>query len=383
MHRTIGGIATSCVATLAVALALAGCSSSSGSADTSGTDQRAVTDAQAAVATLLRPVEPVELDLEPIENLPDLAGRTVLIVPSHKVIFGTQAQAITNVLTGLGVETTICDGQGNPTQMTSCMQQANTLRAVGVVTIAIPYKTVPNAYDALAKAGIPVVGSFQGTEGAPSNDRRAFMGISDYLTGGSIAAANYVIANSQGEAHVYWLGTTDSQAGLENTDLVRKHYSAHCPGCTFDGKGVATSQLAQIPTLVSTKMIQDPSIDWVHALNLNSTADGITTGLRNASRTGVSMGGFASGVVGVQGVEDGKFRFCVTSSADLLGYDTTDALFRVIAGQRLPSEYPYTYRIFDASNIDSITISPEAVLTNDWFGDTSYRDQYKKLWGLG
>ena len=41
-----------------------------------------------------------------------------------------------------------------------------------------------------------------------------------------------------------------------------------------------------------------------------------------------------------------------------------------------------TNRYFDSSNVGDLTLTPEAYLSNQWYGDDSYQAAYKSAWGL-
>lgn len=41
-----------------------------------------------------------------------------------------------------------------------------------------------------------------------------------------------------------------------------------------------------------------------------------------------------------------------------------------------------TNRYFDSSNVGSLTLTPEAYLSDAWFGDSSYQAAYKTAWGI-
>jgi ribose transport system substrate-binding protein len=47
-----------------------------------------------------------------------------------------------------------------------------------------------------------------------------------------------------------------------------------------------------------------------------------------------------------------------------------------------PVTFPYQ-RMFTADNVGSLTLTPEAEKSGEWYGPTDYRSGFTKLWGLG
>jgi hypothetical protein len=39
-------------------------------------------------------------------------------------------------------------------------------------------------------------------------------------------------------------------------------------------------------------------------------------------------------------------------------------------------------RVFDSSNVGSLTLTPEKYMTNEWYGPDTYQDAFKTAWGV-
>jgi ribose transport system substrate-binding protein len=384
------------------ALALAACSSSGGG-EPASTSLPATTGAQSSAAAppattssaaadpaaaaaqrvnaLLGPVTDLSIDLPKVTGLPDLAGKKILVVPLASVIFSTEVTAIKQALGKIGVTAQVCDGQALPTTIATCLEQAPSIGAVGVITIAIGYKVAPNAYDDLASKNIPVLAAFQSPEGKAVGKYLAFEDSVPTITRTADASADYIIAHSGAAAHVLEIGISDSQPLIDMSDDVHAYLTKNCPECTVEQKNLSTPQVAQATSLVSAQTIADADLNWIFPINLEVTGPAIAQGLQNASKTGtVQQGGAGFGIGTLQLVKQKKASFAVLSSANLIGWEAVDGVLRMIAGLSVPTNYPAAVRIFDASNIDQATLTADAAAGYSWFGQPTYQQTFLGLW---
>jgi ribose transport system substrate-binding protein len=108
-------------------------------------------------------------------------------------------------------------------------------------------------------------------------------------------------------------------------------------------------------------------------------------------QAGVQQAGFASKVKAVsssgllaplQQVKAGGFV-----KADLgidyayQGWATADEVFRMMLGQK-PVQEKIPNRLFTKENVGSLTLSPAAEASGEWYGSTAFRAMFTKLWGL-
>src|ERR1700712_4742775 len=110
-HRRVLVIATS-IAT-ATLVALAGCSSTAGTAAPTATGDASaqVTAAQQAVTQLKAEPAPVVLSLDPLTKAADLRGKTIFVIPVASVVFSTYVTALQSAVAAVGGQIQICDGQ--------------------------------------------------------------------------------------------------------------------------------------------------------------------------------------------------------------------------------------------------------------------------------
>ena len=65
------------------------------------------------------------------------------------------------------------------------------------------------------------------------------------------------------------------------------------------------------------------------------------------------------------------------------GWTYANALFQLLVGDTVAPNSTLVNRYFDQSNVAGLTLTPEAYLTNAWYGDDSYTAAFKTAWGLG
>src|SRR4029077_9540656 len=66
-------------------------------------------------------------------------------------------RALKQGLAKAGLALQVCNGQGQPSAVAACVQQAVGAKAAGIITDAIPYGMAGNAFDAAKAKGVPII----------------------------------------------------------------------------------------------------------------------------------------------------------------------------------------------------------------------------------
>src|SRR5947209_13859462 len=265
-HRT----RTAAAAVLSLAcLGLAACggSSSAGNAavaGTSGPGNDGVSAAAAAVAKY-RPGASSTDDIPAIKGVDQLKGKTVMYMPIALTVpfFQAAIHGLTDSLGVEGVTLQTCDAKANPSAAAACLDQAVKQHVGAVVTDSVPKAFAAQAFAALEAAHIPVVTVDNG-EGTPSATQAYVGGPASTL--GARLTSDWVIADSQGKADVLLLEIIDSPASkgyVEEGAL--PEFKAKCSGCKVTVEKSTTSDLQNVPSLISTALVRDPNISYVYA----------------------------------------------------------------------------------------------------------------------
>jgi ribose transport system substrate-binding protein len=368
--------------TTVVALAVGSASGIAATPPHSKTRSLSASSAAAAaakrVATEQLPAS-VNLQVTSVKGVKAQRGKTVLVVPVISVPFTPNLAALKVALSAAGLKMRVCDGQGVPSTIASCMAQATSTHPAAVITLAVPYQLVSTSYDSLAAEKIPTLAAFQDSDGKASSRYLHFALQAPTLDESVTNSDDYIIDRTKGKGHVLILGNSDSPTVIALTAKTASYLKAHCPACTISTKSTTTAQASQIPGIVSSFVLANPDTNYILAVNLDVDEPGILSGLQSAHRTNIPFGGggSASGPL----VKSGTAAFASLNSASYLAWEWTDATLRVIAGQPAV-KYPVVERLFDPANVAHINFSASRAATFDWFGKSNYESAFKLAWGL-
>lgn len=310
-----------------------------------------------------------------------LTGKTVWYIPVflQAPIFTAESVALTDALKNAGAKVHVCDAATNPSTADSCLKQAVSSHAAGIVTGAIDYSFASQAYAAAIAAKIPIV--------ATDNDKPGSFPNSPYvrrLTIGGLVygalGADWIIADSGGKAQVLYVGD-NSNAGVTQTSAVTKEFAKQCPGCKVTVVKFSDPTIDKLPTAVSSAMTANPKINYVFG---GYDAPSGIFALQGAKQ----VTGRKFTYLTVTGQPPGLQRVAGGQQAADPGVDTaetmwnaTDALLRMITGGKQVNYLP-AVRLFTKSNVPSDTKSASAYASGSWYSNGGFRAMYTKLWGL-
>jgi hypothetical protein len=210
-----------------------------------------------------------------------------------------------------------------------------------------------------------------------------FVGSTSVLEGGVEAAEDYVIAKSKGLADVVALGDNDSVDVVQASNFMVNYLKTNCPHCKVLLKEISSASVSDATPFVSSQVLADPKFNWLVSLNQDVSGEAVAKGLQSANATKkVKQGGSGVGLLSMQQVAQGSASYVAAIAGGLNSWNWADAMLRVIAKQPIPTNYPEVVRLFDASNIHTIKITPQESTTFDWFGQANYAQQYDKIWGV-
>jgi ribose transport system substrate-binding protein len=318
-----------------------------------------------------------------ITGVKQLSGKVVyyvaasIEVPLFKQISGSLATA----LKPAGVQLRVCDAQGNPQGAANCLGQAVNAHAAAVVAGGFPDVFAPVAFKAVRDAGIPLL--YTMTSPVKSDDPKHVSYISpDYFKLQS-QNANWVIADSDAKAQVLVVEATD------NPDLVAwvqqgaiATYKTDCSNCKVKVVTTTAAQLDKLPSLVTSALVANPSINYVQVSN-DDREQATVQGIQATGRTGIKVIS-GDGTLGVmQSLASGNIVAAETGfDSQAFSWYIADRVLRMMAGQAAPNySFPVT-RLFTHATAAKLTLTPAAAMSGEWYGGSNYRSGLEKLWGL-
>jgi len=385
-------IASAAIAAVAV-VSVAACGSSSKSGSSSpgaggGSGSSVSAEVAAARADIAAHTSPVLSypAVPTVAGTQALRGKTVWYVPLGAAVpilaaFGTSMQ---DALSHLGVEVHTCDGKFLPTQIASCFNQAITQGADGVVGGYVDYNLVSAAYDDLAAHHIPTLVAGVAPEAGKTNSPQfAFYNAdaNSQLTGKLLAES--VIADSNGNAHVLYVGDTDTAALVRATSYTKDFFAQHCPGCSFSVVNYTTANINKVPSAVSAGLISHPDTTYVLP-GVDVTAAGSLSGIQTAGfENKVKLASTTASLDSMQRLKAGgtpQFLDVGNSNA-YSGWLFADNIVAMLTNHAPVSSVNAVIRIFTHDNVGDLSLTPSAYASNQWYGSDAFKATFLSAWG--
>ncbi len=377
----------------AVALATAACGSSSSgggssSSPTSGATSSAGTTSQFAadIAQYSGPETSYPSIPALAGGVKSLAGKTVWYIPigDSVPILATFGTGVQQALAAAGLKYHLCDGKFLPTDIASCLQQAQTQGADAVITGYIDYALLPSAFMNLTSHHIPVLVAGEDPDGGvtASTASLAFDAGDTALDQLQKLQMESVIADSGGKAKIIYLGVTDSPSTKAGAAYGKQFIETNCPGCTIDEVDYNTAEISKVPSQVASALTAHPNTTYVID-ELDAAGEGTYAGIQTAGFTNkVKMSGTNGGLDSLQRIKANTVQTIdVGLSPIYTGWQYADGILRQLTGT-VPSEGIGPERVFTSSNVGSLTLTPAAYASNAWYGDNSFENTFETAWGV-
>lgn len=318
-------------------------------------------------------------------GIASLRGKSLWYVPlgGSLPIFQGFGSGIKQAAEAAGMTFHTCDGKLVPTAMVSCLNQAASQGAAGVIGGYIDYSEAPTAYDALISKNIPIVIGGEPATGGKSNSKQlAFYDATKASTIAAGVALDSVIADSDGKAHILFMGISDTKSTTAEASNAQSYVSKACPDCTFKLVMYNTASLSKVPSLASSALISNPDTNYV-VVQVDSGEPATIQGIQSAGFANkVKLVAISGTLQPLQDIKSGGAQLAdVGISPVYTGWQWTDALIRMMVGQN-PDFGPAVIRLFTKDNVQDLTLTPATFQTNAWYGPDTYEDTFLKAWGI-
>ncbi|PRZ44000.1 monosaccharide ABC transporter substrate-binding protein (CUT2 family) [Antricoccus suffuscus] len=317
-----------------------------------------------------------------------LKGKSIWYVPlgGSLPIFQGFGVGVKQAAEAAGMTVHVCDGQLVPTTEASCLNQAATQGASAVIGGYIDYVDVPTAYDSLITHQIPaLIAGEPPSGGKTSSAQIAFYDATKASTQASELAINSVIADSAGNAHILYMGITDTKSTAATANAAKSFTAKSCPGCTFDLVMYNTANLNKVASLASAALISHPNTNYV-VVEVDSGEPAVIQGIQSAGFANkVKLTAISGTLPTLQKIASGQPPVQLSdvgSSPVYTGWQWVDAVIRMMKGQT-PDFTPPVTRLFTKDNVAGLTLTPDAYASNAWYGPDTFQSTFKKAWGVG
>lgn len=367
------------VAGLSAVLVLSACEES---AEGGTASDDAVTEAQAILDELIKPLE-FEAPGPAFDVGDQAQGKTLYFISAALAFEFTQ-----NVLAGMkaaadevGMEIVALDAKGDISIASRQIDQAISQDADAIAIMSFSAESLAAPLKEAKDAGIPIVDVFDGDPGLPTAEQAEIgvVGKASYCYtcfGEQLAAM--AVAQGDGDVHAALVGVPDTPAAVLEADGFKAELKRLCPDCTVKEYGSNTANWnTEVPS-IGTSIGQDSSINFVvpvfailgdlmkPSLLASGADERISMITVNASQTTMADLNNEELITGIVG------------SPELwMGWATMDQILRVLVGEPAAEDSKVSNRAFTAENLEDA--DPDAGAN---YGDVDFAAEYLKLWGL-
>lgn len=382
------------LAIASVALVATGVLGACGAGEQSSTPTPAGSAAEAAAADgvqkatdAMKALEgnPTWPDVATVEGVPDLKGKTVMYLPlgdQIPVIHGIGV-GVTNALAELGATVKTCDGKFNPTEVANCLKSAGDEKVAGVITSFVDYQMAGPAFDALAKSGVPVLlGGVAPSGGREADETLAFFDSTPRVNALYDGMSMSALSVNGADTNVLWIKLMDSTttSGASNQGVAT--FKELCPSCGIAEAEFTTANLDKLPSAVSAALVANPDTNTV-IIPVDSFVPPALQGIQASNFADkVKIVSSSSDVAGLQRIKDGQQATDLGTPVLFEGWRMAHAYVQHVAGQPVDVNEDFVTRHFTSANVGDLTLTPEAYLSDDWWGGDGYQAKFRTAWGL-
>ena len=374
-------------AATAVLAAACGSSSTSSGTSSSGASSAGVAQAQAVVARESRPTTSFPPPGPPI-NASSLRGKSVWYIPlSLSVpVFAISNGTLQTALSKVGITEHSCSAQATPSGTAACINQAVAANAGAIVTDAIPVALASNAYANAESHHIPVLVQDQlpptsgpGTVQGFGDDKLAYQPLqAANLPKG---AAYWTIADSHGKANILLEPYTDSPSTLAYMASTQALIEKLCPACTVANQKIGIATASQVGSQTSSALLSHQNVNYVLP-EYDALLQGVAQGIQQAGFTNkVKVASSAGDLPALEAIKAGRLSVDAGEDFPYIGWADADEAMRMMLGKPIVTEKP-PRRLVTAANVGSLSLTPAAQASGEWYGSSAYTSMFEHLWGL-
>jgi ribose transport system substrate-binding protein len=316
-----------------------------------------------------------------VSGLSSLKGKTVYYIPLVQFIPGFVVTAATmkTALAKVGVNLQVCNGNGVPTTVASCVQQATGAGAAGIITDAIPYGMAENAFNAAKAKGVPIIVADQiPPSGTTNTDAVTYVpGVVDQPS----QIAWWMIADSDGKANAILAQESDSPSSIAYVQNSLSIYKQYCPGCTITVKDISAATNSQLASDTSSNLLTNPSATYYYT-EFEDSLDPTVQGIQQSSKANIALSVAGGTVDGLGRLKSNSIvKAVVVVDQAYAGWALSDEILRM-ATKIAPVTETFPSRLFTAQNIGTIQVTTADQASGAWFGNSSYESAFEQLWGV-
>jgi ABC-type sugar transport system substrate-binding protein len=272
--------------------------------------------------------------------------------------------------------TTITYDPSDPQGPNAAMQQAVDAGADFIAISGQPISAIETALAAAKGKEIPVFAMFGENEADPEAGIMAVVGGLNTTAANAQNLADWVIADSKGEADMLLVNLPDFTILQYAEQQLTDHYTASCTTCKMDVLETTIADLTagNVPGQVVSYLQAHPDVKYVNVA-IGDLATGLPEAIAAAGITGVKISGGVPNVDQIQSLIDGTTNAWKALPRVSAAWMMVDAMARYDQGMDTTvDEVVAAAPIFTPENVEEPA--------TDYAGVPGYEDQWKALWGV-
>ena len=324
----------------------------------------------------------------PAIDVSSLSGKSMFLIPLVPNPFNQSIEdTMQSIAEQVGMDFTIYANEGQPSQWVQGMNAAIAASPdIIVLNTAPDPRLLQPQLQAAKDAGIPVLVThfYDDSSPVPPDCDGCAAGVTALVTApfyvAGEAAANWVIQDSQGTAHVLVIGAEDALPSPGTVLKIQETFANNCPACTVQ---VINNPIADWNTktqgVIQSALTADPSINYVYPL-YDAMVQGAVPAVETLGKAdSVKVLSYNGSPYVLEFIQNGNIAAMDVGEDTVgIGYTNMDQAFRILLGlPTVPERTPI--RIFDATNVDEAG-TPPTVGTG--YGG-ALKEGFLQLWGLG
>lgn len=329
--------------------------------------------------------EPTWPEIPAIEGVPDLNGKTVVYLPlgDQIPVINGLGVGVTEALGELGATVKTCDGKFNPTEVANCLKTAGDEQVDGVIASFIDYQMAGPAFDALAASGVPVLlAGVAPSGGREADETLAFFDSTARVNALYDAMSMSALSLNGADTNVLWIKLMDSTTTTGASEQGVATFKEFCPSCGFAETEFTTANLDKLASSVSAALVANPETNTV-IVPVDSFVPPVLQGIQASNFADkVQVVSSSSDLAGLQRVKDGQQASDLGTPVLFEGWRTAHAFVQLLAGEDVAANEDFVTRNFTANNVGDLPLTPEAYLSDEWWGGDGYKDIFRAAWGL-
>jgi ribose transport system substrate-binding protein len=279
----------------------------------------------------------------------------------------------------VGARLEVFPNQGEPSQWAQGIRTAIANEADAILLLAQDPELVRPQVEQAEAAGIPVVVLRTTGEGEPCPETGTTCVPGPFEQAGRLEA-DYVIADSGGEANVLVITSNDAPSTRSLVHGLRQEFARRCPACDLRFVDVPIPDwAAKLRGEVQSALVRDPMIDYVIPIYDSMSQFAVPAIVAAGRAEEIKIATFNGTPFVLEMIQDEEV-VAMDAGENLawVGWAAMDQAFRAIAGERPVRSERTPLRVFDAGNVDEAGTPPRF----DRGYGKAYAEGYRELWGV-